>query len=83
MHITLAYTDASFLLCFINHNVASLQRNPVFLLLYRRSHPAVSSLSRVWNQDGPLQLGRAQNGPPLAQSEDSVPALQRRFGEET
>lgn len=47
------------------------------------SHPAVSSLSRVRDQDGPLQLGRAQDGPPLAQSEDGVPALQRRFGEET
>lgn len=47
------------------------------------SHPAVSSLSRVRDQDGPLQLGRAQDGAPLAQSEDGVPALQRRFGEET
>lgn len=47
------------------------------------SHPAVSSLSCVWNQDGTLQLSRTQYGPPLAQSEDGVPALQRRFGKET
>ncbi len=47
------------------------------------SHPAVSSLSCVWNQDGPLQLCGTQDGPSLAQSEDGVPALQRRFGEET
>lgn len=47
------------------------------------SHPAVSSLSRVWNQDRTLELGRTQDGAALAQSEDSVPALQGRFGEET
>lgn len=47
------------------------------------SHPAVSSLSRVWNQDRTLELGRTQDGAALAQSEDGVPALQGRFGEET
>lgn len=53
------------------------------MLCFWRSHPAVSSLSCMWNQDGPLQLGRTQDGPPLAHGEDGVPALQRRFGEET
>ncbi len=51
--------------------------------MFVTSHPAVSSLSCVWNQDRPFQLSRTQDGPPLAQSEDGVPALQRRFGEET
>ena len=46
------------------------------------SHSAVSSLSRVRNQDGALQLAGAQDRPPLAHGEDGVPALQRRFGEE-
>lgn len=47
------------------------------------AHPAVASLRRVRNQNGTLQLGGAQDGAPLAQSEDGVPALQGRFGEET
>lgn len=50
---------------------------------FATSHPAVSSLSCVWNQDRPLQLSGTQDGPPLAHGEDGVPALQRRFGEET
>lgn len=47
------------------------------------SHPAVPPLSRMRNQDGPLQFSRTQYGPPLTQSKDGVPALQRWFGEET
>lgn len=47
------------------------------------SHPAVPSLGSVGDEDGPLQLGRAQHGPPLAQGEDGVPALQGGLGEET
>lgn len=43
------------------------------------SHPAVPSLSCVRDQDGPLQFSRTQDGASLAQSEDGVPALQRRF----
>lgn len=46
-------------------------------------HPAVSTLNGVWDQDGTLELGRGQHRPPLTQSEDGVPALQRRFGEKT
>lgn len=45
-------------------------------------YPAVSSLGRVGDEDRPLQLCGAQYCPPLAQSENGVPALQGRFGKE-
>lgn len=48
----------------------------------QRSYPAISSLGSVRDQDGPLQLGGAQDRPSLAQREDGVPALQGGFGEE-
>lgn len=76
--IPAAFTEAS------DTKASSFHCSSILLFyFYLMTHPVVSSLSRVRNQDGPLQLCRTQYGPPLAQSEDRVPALQRRFGEET